>query len=195
MTKRATFTGKQRAFIEAYFATNFNGVRAAKKAGYAGSYSVLGVVAHENLKNPKIRAEIDRRMKQSVMGPEEVLVRLTAIARADFGEITDQYGVVDVQLAKKRGMSFLIKEQESTEKYIPVDGKDDIRITTAKIKLHDPMRALEMLGKHHKVFDRLLESDWRKEAEAANVDPDAALENVTEEFEKLLKQKAERNEP
>lgn len=185
-TKRATFTGKQQAFIDAYFATNFNGVRAAKMAGYAGSYSVLGVVAHDNLKNPKIRAEIDKRMKKSIMGADEVMIRLTAIARADFGDVTDAQGNVDVKLAKKRGMSFLIKEQEFTEKFIPQEGHDDIMIRTAKVKLHDPMRALEMLGKHHKVFDRLLEGDWRKEAEQSGVDPDAALENVTGEFQKLL---------
>lgn len=189
MTKRATLTGKQQAFVDAYFATNFNGVRAAKMAGYAGNYNVLGVAAYDNLRNPKIRAVIDKRMRQMIMGADEVLTRLTAIARADFGDLTDEDGNVDVKLAKERGVSFLIKEQEFTEKFIPVDGKDDIKITTAKIKLHDPMRALEMLGKHHKVFDRALETDWRQQLIDAGLDPDKVVESAADQFEKLLKAK------
>jgi phage terminase small subunit len=150
--KPMKFTGKQQAFIDAYFACNFNGVRAARAAGYKGSYSVLGVAAHDNLKNPKIRAEIDRRFKELVMGKDEVLTRLTEIARADFGDLTDKDGNFDLKLAKRRGKSFLIKEQEFTEKFIPQEGHDDIVIRTAKVKLHDPMRALELIGKYHSLF-------------------------------------------
>jgi len=151
-TKRATLTGKQEAFINAYFACGFNGVRAARKAGYKGSYSTLCVTAHDNLSNPKIRAEIDRRFKNAAMSADEVIMRLTDIARADYGDITDKDGNVDVKLAKKRGLSHLIREQEFTEKYIPQEGHDDIMIRTAKVKLHDPLRALELVGRFHSLF-------------------------------------------
>lgn len=186
-TKRATLTGKQEAFINAYFACNFNGVRAARKAGYKGSYSVLGVAAHDNLKNPKIRAEINRRFKELTMGAEEVLMRLTSIACSDYGDITDKDGNVDVKLAKRRGLSHLIKEQEFTEKFIPQEGHDDIVIRTAKVKLHDPMRALELLGKHHKVFDRAAEVDWRTEVESAGIKPDELVETLADEFERHIR--------
>lgn len=146
------FTGKQQAFIDAYFACNFNGVRAARKAGYKGSYGTLAQVASENLKKPELRAAINARFKEMAMGAEEVLARLTDIARADYGDLTDKDGNVDVKLAKRRGLSHLIKEQEFTEKYIPQEGHDDIMIRTAKVRLHDPMRALELIGKYHVLF-------------------------------------------
>lgn len=60
------FTAKQKLFIHHYLAT-LNGVEAAKKAGYKGSYSTLGVTAHDNLKNPAIREVIDKHMKDKSM--------------------------------------------------------------------------------------------------------------------------------
>lgn len=51
-------TLKQQKFIEAY---DGNAIDAARKAGYSGSYSSLGVQAHDNLKNPKIVAAIQQR--------------------------------------------------------------------------------------------------------------------------------------
>lgn len=180
-------TGKQAAFVDAYFACNFNGVRAAKKAGYNGSYSALGVIAHDNLKNPKIRKEIDRRFREATMSAEEVLMRLTEIARADFGDVTDRDGNFDMKLAKKRGKSYLIKKQEFTEKFIPQEGDDDIVIRTAKVELHDPMRALELLGKYHKTFDRAAETDWRTEVENAGIKPDELIETLADEFERHIR--------
>lgn len=150
MAKR--LTGKQRAFAKAYCANGFNGVRAARSAGYKGSYSTLGVLAHENLKNPKVRAEIDKHFKRVAMGADEVLARLTDIARGDLADVLDQDGSFDIKTARRRGKSHLIKEQRITEKFIPQEGGDDILIRTTKIKLHDPHAALVQLGKYHKLF-------------------------------------------
>ncbi len=158
-------TDKQRAFILAYCANGFNGVRAAEAAGYRGEYRVLGVTASDLLKNPRIRSEIDKYFKQLAMGPDEVIIRLTEIARGDFADLLDDLGNFDFRLVKARGKSFLIKEQELTEKFIPQEGKDDIMIRTAKVKLHDAHAALNTLAKYHGLLtERLKMDDWRSEA-------------------------------
>ena len=55
-----SFTGKQSAFIDWYVIT-LNGTLSARNAGYKGDDNTLGVVAYENLRKPKIKAEIERR--------------------------------------------------------------------------------------------------------------------------------------
>lgn len=57
-------TEKQRRFVEAYMGQAAgNGTEAARLAGYKGSDSTLGAVAHENLRKPKIAAAIDERQE------------------------------------------------------------------------------------------------------------------------------------
>lgn len=162
---KSTLTDKQQAFIRAYCANGFNGVRAARTAGYSGSYSVLCVTAHDNLSNPKIRVEIDKHFKAIAMGPEEVISRLTEIARSDLTDILNKDGSFDINTARRRGKSQLIKEEEITEKFIPQEGHDDIVIRTTKVKLHDAHAALNTLAKYHGLLtERLKLDDWRSEA-------------------------------
>lgn len=52
-------TPLQAAFIEHYVATG-NGTQSARLAGYQGSDVVLAVQAHDNLRLPNIRAELER---------------------------------------------------------------------------------------------------------------------------------------
>ena len=53
------FTALQAAFIE-HFARTGNGTQSARLAGYQGSDVVLAVQAHDNLRLPNIRAELER---------------------------------------------------------------------------------------------------------------------------------------
>lgn len=183
----STLTAKQQAFIHAYCTNGFNGVRAARAAGYSGSYSALGVAAHDNLKNPKIRVAIDQHFKALTMGADEVLMRLTAIARGDFADLLDKDGNFDMKLARQRGMTYLIKEQEFTEKFIPQEGHDDIVIRTAKIKLHDAHAALNTLAKYHGLLsERLKIDDWRSEAIEAIRRGELAYQPVAEELGESL---------
>lgn len=52
------FTERQKKFIQFF---DGNGTEAARKAGYNGKGNSLGVMAHELLRNPKIREAIDKR--------------------------------------------------------------------------------------------------------------------------------------
>lgn len=72
---------KQLLFVEAYLAEP-NGVKAAKAAGYKGSYSVLGKTAHQLLKRPDVKAALQERVEQAIITADEVLNGIKSIAVA-----------------------------------------------------------------------------------------------------------------
>ena len=59
-------TGKEKDFCYAYIANRFNGTRAARDAGYKGADNVLGAIANENLKKPKIRKVVVNKQSQRI---------------------------------------------------------------------------------------------------------------------------------
>ena len=135
------FTKKQRLFIE-YYLQHWNASKAALLAGYSErtAYSI----GWENLKKPEIAAEIRRRIDEVAMTADEVLVSLSGIARAtisDFMDV-DEYGklMFNFQRAKEEGKLGLIK------KVVPT-------VAGLKVELHDPVQALQLLGKHHNLFN------------------------------------------
>lgn len=138
----AKFTAKQRAFIEAY-AQCGNGVEAARRADYKGDDARLLFIAAENLRKPKIAEAIRARLGEQVMAADEVLARLSDLARgdmADFITVTDGEPVLDLAKAAQRGKLHLIKRtwQGSSGGW--------------QIELYDAQRALVELGRHHKLF-------------------------------------------
>lgn len=81
---------RERKFVEAYLGEAAgNATRAARLAGYSGSYSALGVAGFENLKKPKIREVIAQLLDQDelVAGRVERLRFMTRVMR---GEERDQ---------------------------------------------------------------------------------------------------------
>ena len=60
------FTQKQQRFIDAYMGEAAgNATEACRIAGYEGNDNVLGVQGYDNLRNPKIAAEIQRLVEES----------------------------------------------------------------------------------------------------------------------------------
>lgn len=180
--RERALTGKQRLFVEAYFAANFNATAAARRAGYKGDEHTLCAIASENLTKPVIRAEIDKRMRALKMGGNEVLARLSFIANGSMDDFLDPDSFsVDLKKAKRAEKLGLIKKLKVTT--ITTSHADrDTQTETIEFELHDVMRALEMLGKHHKVFDRAAESDWRTEAIAMIRQGEMQFKPLSEEF-------------
>lgn len=108
-------SGKQKAFIEHYLANGFNGTAAARAAGYKGNDVTLASVAHENLRKPQIKAEIDARMKALVMSADEALFRLSQQGR---GRVTDFLGLTIDEL-KAHPQAHLLHKVKHTRRYIP----------------------------------------------------------------------------
>lgn len=90
-----SLTDKQAAFVEEYL-KDFNATRAAERAGYSGSYNTLGAIGCENLKKPKIAEAISARMEELVMDANEVLVRLSEIAKGEWARYIDENGEVQI---------------------------------------------------------------------------------------------------
>ncbi len=140
MTK---LTDKQNAFIEAYLGRAlFNGTKAAIAAGYPEASARQ--VGSENLSKPDIAAEIKRRLSERAMSQEEVLDRLTAIARNDAAAYIKPEGVIDLQQMAEDGALHLVKGVKET--------------TAGKvIELFDPQAALGTLAKHHGLLKETVE--------------------------------------
>lgn len=142
--KRHELTAKQKAFADHYIIRK-NGVEAARLAGYMGNDNTLAVIAHENLRKPKIRAHIDRAFSEQVMSRDEVLARLASIAGGDAADYlkVDEHDsrvvMLDVGALVKAGKGHLIKRYSQTK-----------RGTT--VELYSAHEALRDLAKVYRLF-------------------------------------------
>jgi phage terminase small subunit len=147
-------TPKQKLFVERYL-VHKNGLRAAEEAGYKGNYSTLGSIAVENLNKPAIKAAVDAEMavvtKRNQLDQDWVLKRLMAIAG---------FQVTDV--AELRNGSIKLKDQDDVDElgYLGVHSiakstseGDTGSSRSVSITSKNQLKALELLGKHLKMWD------------------------------------------
>ena len=134
-------TQRQENFIEKYL-TCFNKTQAAIEAGYSPrtAYSI----GWENLKKPEIQEAISRRLAETAMSADEVLMRLAEHARGDMGQFLNANGLVDFSHGKSR----LIKKF-TQRRILRKDNEEEI-ITS--IELYDAQAALALIGKHHGIL-------------------------------------------
>ena len=152
MSRKLTY--KQKMFVEAYLET-LNATESARRAKYKGNENTLGVIGHENLRKPKIREEIDKRLKELAMSAEEVLARLGDMARGDIGDfLTIESMSFDLSLrkAKELGLTHLIKKVKQRTIITQKKDGDEEENHYIEIELHDSQSALEKLGRYHKLF-------------------------------------------
>ncbi len=158
------FTLLQWNFVNEYFIEKGNGTKAAKKAGYEGDYNTLSVTAYDNLRKPKIRDEINRRLSELVMTSNEVLKELSDIAHGfdilNYVSFKETYAldkggnayftgltiVPDVDKMQADGVSKLIKEVRQVNKGVT-------------FVMHDKLKALEDVGKFHVLFTDKIQID------------------------------------
>lgn len=152
-------TIKQRLFIDHYIVC-MNGTEAARRAGYNGDDVTLASTASQNLRNHKITREIDRRLNSFSMSANEVLIRLTDIARGDIGDVIGAVGNADITEAKRRGKSHIVKRFKSK-----TFTTDDGETHETEVEMYDALDALKTLAKFHALLvDRVKVDDWRSQA-------------------------------
>lgn len=146
---KARFTDKQKLFIAAYFTCGLNATEAAALAGYGGNRATLAAIGSENLRKPKIRAEIDRRLEEEAMKKDEVLFRLSDQARGTMADFVDpETGQLSLTRAEERGKLHLIKKLTHV-----VTETDGGRVTErVTIELHDAQTALVQVGRAYRLF-------------------------------------------
>jgi len=131
---------RQRLFVELYLGNRGNATNAAREAGYKHPEHN----SHRLMENDVVRREINRRVEQHAMPREEVLIRLTAIARGDMGDyirITKTGFTLALRRARRVGKTHVIRRLK----------KDKHGYS---IELLDPLRALELLGRYYGLWNR-----------------------------------------
>lgn len=131
-------TLKQRLFTE-YYLTTGNATEAARRAGYQGDDNCIGTIASNLMNhNEEIKEAISERVELAAMEADEVLGRIAMIARSDVFDFLDlgEFGSPTINLSKGRnaGRGLCVKEIIPTRSGI-------------RLKLHDPMTALQILAK------------------------------------------------
>jgi len=154
--KGQTLTDREEAFCLCYV-TSFIGARAAIDAGY--SKKTAYAIASENLRKPEIRDRIEELLKEKVMSREEVLARLAEQARATLYPFVrvDADGFVYFNFADPEALGHLHlirKIKSKRERMVRGRGKEatDWEGEWVEVELHDPQKALELVGKHHSLF-------------------------------------------
>lgn len=139
-----SLTAKQQLFIDEYLKC-WNATEAARRAGYDGDNNTLGVVGYENLRKPKISEVIERRIKESAMSANEVLMRLARQARGDMGEFAHIATSADIA---NHPQSDIIKKFKKRRFY--KDG--EVTEETIELELYDSHAPLVDIGKAHGIF-------------------------------------------
>ncbi|HDV6074603.1 TPA: terminase small subunit [Staphylococcus pseudintermedius] len=137
---------RQRTFAEAYAIPGTecygNATKSAIKAGYAkGSAEVTGSKLLSNAKvSDYIKGVEQQLFNENIMSGKEVLYRLTKTAR---GEHTEVEAIVtktgDYKENPDTGRMQLVYDEE-------------VQLVSKPPKISDQNKALELLGKHHKLF-------------------------------------------
>ena len=144
-------TNKRKVFIEEYLQC-WNATKAARRAGYRHPH----VMGNRLIKVKEIAAIIEARLKEKAMSSDEVLARMAAVARFDISEfVTDVPGKPSSRIDFN---ALMASEKSHVVKSIVPTKEGD------KIEFYDSLAALNMIGKHHRLFaDRIIVDDWRSE--------------------------------
>jgi len=156
-------TTKQKLFIESYLSNGFNATEAARRAGYKGNEHTLSSVGYENLRKPEIAAVVSERINEAAMSANEVMARLSAIARGKVTDFEDESGNFDLNKAKRAGKDGLLKKlkRKRTLKRVDVrsEGEDEAETLETSLifeevefEMYSAHEALRDLGKFHKLF-------------------------------------------
>lgn len=150
-------TPKQIRFVDEYM-VDFNATQAAIRAGYKAK--TAHVIGAENLRKPKIAEEIARRQKdlqrRTEISQDRVVKELARIAFADASDYacieTYMYENKDgtlspLQVVSPKDTGALSDDQRAAIAGIK-QGANGI-----EIKLHDKIKALELLGRHIGMFN------------------------------------------
>lgn len=136
-------TGLQWAFVWEYV-KDFNGTRAAERAGYEGDDNVLAVQASKLLRIAKVQEAIRDILRTRVMTTEEVLSRTADIARMDLTPYLIKKRnkhYINIEALKADGLGHLIKE-------IAYDARGN-----QIVKFDDRQGALRDIAKHLGLFN------------------------------------------
>jgi len=148
----ADLTPKQSAFVREYL-VDLNATKAAIRAGY--SEDTAYSIGSENLTKPEIAEAIQDAMKQRAsrveLKSDDILRELLRMATVDISLAFDESGDLKPLHEIPEDVRRCIAGVEVQERTIGED-EDAHVVRVKKVKFWDKPRALELLGKHLKLF-------------------------------------------
>ena len=146
---------KHRDFVEAYIANYRNGTRAYKQIyGEDRSDQTAAVNASKLLRNAKVKAYLEWRLRDLSATADEVIFTLTRHMQANIDDIVTPMGEISITRARDRGAMDIIKEFKKTRRTFRMkDGSEEVT-EEETVKLHDAQSAAVHLGRYHKLFHR-----------------------------------------
>lgn len=154
-------TPKQMRFVDEYM-IDFNATQAAIRAGY--SEKTANTIGAQNLAKLSIQAEIARRQKDLQRRTEVSQERVVKeLARVAFADATDYVQVEARTVEKNDGTELSYQAVTLTETAeLSADQRAAIAgikqgVNGVEVKLHDKIKALELLGRHIGMFNDKLE--------------------------------------
>lgn len=150
---------KQKLFIKNYL-IHKNATKAAKAAGY--SSKTAAKMGSENLHKPYIQkaidAELKKQMDRAELKSDDVIAEIRKVAFANLSKAYKENGELMHPHEMPEDIQASLQSVETFEEFAG-RGEDRIEVgLTKKIKLNDKIRALEMLGKHFKLFTDVVEN-------------------------------------
>jgi hypothetical protein len=147
---------RERAFVDMYFRCNMNGTDAYSRLHPKSKRDSCRSNASELLTNPNIQSAISDHLTKEAMGKDEVLSRLSAIARASefpFISITNEgFCYFDFSDPEAEKYFFLIKKIK-TKRTRRVEGHgedaEEWEDEWVEVELHDAQQALNTIAKYH----------------------------------------------
>ena len=150
-------TPKQMRFVDEYM-VDFNATQAAIRAGYKAK--TAHVIGAENLRKPKIAEEIARRQKDLQKRTEVSQDRVVKeLARIAFANIADYIHVETQTRTKDDGTEVTYQTVMFNEtQELSADQRAALAVVKqsvngVELKLHDKIKALELLGRHIGMFN------------------------------------------
>lgn len=139
---RRRLANRRKAFIIHYLRC-WNATEAARAAGYEGDDETLASTGWRVMRDAKVQAALQLRLKTMNVSSDETLARIVSQATFDASQFI-QKGEggkigIDLDALKAAGKGHLIKG---------IEYKDGEPV----FKFHDSQKALEMLGKAHGLF-------------------------------------------
>ena len=135
------------------YVKDFNGTRAAERAGHSGSDEVLAVTASRLLRKDKVREYIRNILRTRVMTAEEVLSRTADIARMDLTPYLIKKRnkhYINIDALTAAGLGHLIKEIAYDAK-----GNQIVKFDDRQGALRDVGKNLGLFSDHHIVETRV----------------------------------------
>jgi phage terminase small subunit len=144
--RRTRLSPKQKLFVEAYLQT-LNATEAARRSGYSDANASCLRILHNPLVWSAIEARMAERRAQNPHLEQRILEELCRIAFADPRELM-RWGPDGVELRPSEVLSPEAAAQVSEV----AEGRGGV----IRLKKHDKLKALELLGRHLGMFaDRL----------------------------------------